>query len=106
MVYLVVSFACILFIGSYVYASEKEKETVSTSNELVFLSASELAEKIKSHQVTSLEVVNAYLDHFNKHNQKGEGVGSAFDFCERSVTKVNIRDCFIQEIILAYRFYL
>jgi len=68
LVYLIVSFACILFIGSYVYASEKDKETVSSSNELVFLSASELAEKIKSHQVTSLEVVNAFLDHIEKHN--------------------------------------
>ncbi|HEX7557255.1 MAG TPA: amidase, partial [Leptolinea sp.] len=68
LVYLIVSFACILFIGSYVYASEKDKETVSSSNELVFLSASELEEKIKSHQVTSLEVVNAYLDHIKKYN--------------------------------------
>jgi len=68
LVYLIASFACILFIGSYVYASEKDKETVSSSNDLVFLSAGELAEKIKSHQVTSLEVVNAYLDHIKKHN--------------------------------------
>jgi amidase len=68
LVYLIISFACILFIGSYVYAGEKEKETVSSSNDLVFLSASELAEKIKSHQVTSLEVVNAYLDHIKNHN--------------------------------------
>ena len=68
LVYLVVSFACILFISSYVDAGEKNKETISSSNELVFLSASELAEKIKSHQVTSLEVVNAYLDHIKKYN--------------------------------------
>ena len=68
LVCLIVSFACILFIGSYVYAGDKEKENVSSSNELVFLSASELAEKIKSHQVTSFEVVNAYLDHINKYN--------------------------------------
>jgi Amidase len=68
LVYLIASFVCIHFIGSYVYASEKKKETVSSSNELVFLSASELAEKIKSHQVTSLEVVNAYLDHIKKYN--------------------------------------
>jgi amidase len=68
LVYLIASFACILFLGSYVYAGEKEKETVSSPNDLVFLSASELAEKIKSHQVTSLEVVNAYLDHIEKHN--------------------------------------
>ena len=27
-----------------------------------------LAEKIKSRQVTSLKVVNAYLDHIEKHN--------------------------------------
>ena len=66
--YLIVSIACVLFIGSYVYAGEKEKETVFSSNDLVFLSASELAEKIKSHQVTSFEVVNAYLDHINKYN--------------------------------------
>jgi len=63
LVYLIVSFACILFLGSYVYAGEKEKEAISSSSELVFLSASELAEKIKSNQVTSLEAVNAYLDH-------------------------------------------
>jgi amidase len=68
LIYLIASFACILFIGSYVYAGEKEKETAFSPNELVFLSASELAEKIKSHQVTSLEVVNAYLDHIEKHN--------------------------------------
>jgi low affinity Fe/Cu permease len=68
LVYLIVIFVCILFIGSYVYASEKQKETISSSNELVFFSASELAEKIKSHQVTSLEVVNAYLNHIEKHN--------------------------------------
>jgi amidase len=69
LVYLIVSFACILFWGSYVYAGEKDKETISSSNELVFLSASELAEKIKSHQITSLEVVNAYFDHIKKHNR-------------------------------------
>jgi amidase len=68
LVYLIASFACIFFIGSYVYAGEKEKETALSSNDLVFLSASELAEKIKSHQVTSLEAVNAYLDHIKKHN--------------------------------------
>jgi amidase len=68
LVYLIASFACIFFIGSYVYAGEKEKETALSSNDLVFLSASELAEKIKSHQVTSLEVVNAYLDHIKKYN--------------------------------------
>jgi amidase len=66
--YLIVIFACILLVGSYVYAGEKKKEAVSSSNELVFLSASELAEKIKSHQVTSLEVVNAYFNHIEKHN--------------------------------------
>jgi amidase len=68
LIYLIASFACIFFIGSYVYASEKDKETVSSSNDLVFLSAGELAEKIRSHQVTSLEVVNAYLDHIKKYN--------------------------------------
>lgn len=68
LVCLIVSLACNLFIGSYVYAGEKEKQTVFSSNEMVFLSASELAEKIKSHQVTSFEVVNAYLDHINKYN--------------------------------------
>lgn len=69
LVYLIVCSAGILFIGSSVYASEKEKQTVSSSNNLVFLSASELAEKIKSRQITSLEAVNAYLDHIEKHNR-------------------------------------
>jgi len=68
LVYLMVCFACIVFIGSSVYAGEKEKETFSSSSDLVFLSASELAEKIRSHQVTSLEVVNACLDQIEKHN--------------------------------------
>lgn len=66
LVCLIACFVCINFLGLNVYAGEKE--TVSSSNELVFLSASELAEKIKSHHVTSLEVVNAYLDHIEKHN--------------------------------------
>ena len=68
LVCLIASFVCIHFLDLCVYAGEKEKETVSSPNDLVFLSASELAEKIKSHQVTSLEVVNAYLDHIKKHN--------------------------------------
>jgi amidase len=65
---LIVCFVCAVFIRSSVYAGEKEKETVS-SNDLVFISASELAERIKSHRVTSLEVVNAYFDHIEKHNR-------------------------------------
>jgi amidase len=68
-IYLISGFACILLIGSNVYAVEKEKETVPSLNDLVFLPASELAEKIKSHEVTSLEVVNAFLDHIKKYNQ-------------------------------------
>jgi len=56
------------FLGSYVNAGEKEKETALSPNGMVFLSASELAEKIKTHRVTSLEVVNAYLDHIKKYN--------------------------------------
>lgn len=38
------------------------------SSGLVVLSASELAEKIRSRQVTSLDVVQAHLDHIRKHN--------------------------------------
>lgn len=59
---------CPSFHGSLVYADEIVKETASSSHELVFLTASELAEKIKSHQVTSLEVVQAFLNQIEKHN--------------------------------------
>lgn len=38
------------------------------SSGLVVLSAGELAEKIRSRQVTSLDVVRAHLDHIKKHN--------------------------------------
>lgn len=68
LIHFILIFACILLISSPVSAGEKKKETVSSSNELVFLSASELAEKIKSRQVTSFEVVNAYFNHIEKHN--------------------------------------
>jgi len=64
LIYLIASFACILFIGSYVYASEKDKETVSSSNDLVFLSASELAERsshIRSHPLRLLMLTSIIL---------------------------------------------
>jgi amidase len=69
LVCLIASFVCIHFLDLCVYAGEKEKETALSSNDLVFLSASELAEKIRSRQVTSLEAVNAYFDHIKKHNR-------------------------------------
>ena len=68
LVYLIVSLVCIHFLDSNVHAGDKEKETTIASNELAFLSASEIAEKIKSRQVTSLEVVNVYLDRIEKFN--------------------------------------
>jgi amidase len=68
LIYLIVSLVCIHFLDSNVLAEDKEKEIAFVSNELAFLSASEIAEKIKSHQVTSLEVVNVYLDRIEKFN--------------------------------------
>lgn len=68
LVYLIISFACIHFLDSNVHAADKEKETAIVPNELAFLSASEIAEKIKSRQFTSLEIVNVYLDRIEKFN--------------------------------------
>lgn len=39
-----------------------------TQNDLVTMSASELARKIQAGQITSLEVVRAHIDHIKKHN--------------------------------------
>lgn len=50
------------------YASEATQEKKLDKNKLVFLSASELANKIKSREVTSLEVVEAHLQHIAKYN--------------------------------------
>lgn len=44
-------------------------EAMDTPNPLVFLSAGELAEKIKSRQVTSREVVRAFLHQIETYNQ-------------------------------------
>ena len=63
--------ACAIMLGtSNGYAAQSGQKAAISSHELVFLSASELAQKIRSRQVTSLEVVEAYLKQIDKQNPK------------------------------------
>jgi amidase len=58
--------AVLIITGTNAFAMEKG----IASHDLIFLSASELAQKIRLRQVTSLEVVDAYLAQIAKHNGK------------------------------------
>jgi len=48
--------------------------------------------------------VNLFQKEILNFDNKGEGVGSAFDLCEWSDTKVNIRECSIKVIIEVYHY--
>lgn len=51
-------------------AADRKSMKDVAPHDLVFMSASELAQKIQSRQVTSLEVVDAYLAQIAKYNSK------------------------------------
>ena len=69
--FIFISIIClIMLLSSDTLAAEQASKKGIASHDLVFLSASELAQKIRSRQVTSLEVVDAYLAQIDKHNSK------------------------------------
>ena len=69
--FIFISIIClIMLLSSDTLAAEQESKKGIASHDLVFLLASELAQKIRSRQVTSLEVVDAYLAQIAKHNSK------------------------------------
>ena len=69
--FIFISIIClIMLLSSDTLAAEQESKKGIASHDLVFLSASELAQKIRSRQVTSLEVVDAYLAQIAKYNGK------------------------------------
>ena len=56
--------------GTVAGAADQESKKEIDPHDLVFMSASELALKIQSRQVTSVEVVEAYLAQIAKYNGK------------------------------------
>jgi amidase len=65
------SIVCLtMLLPSDTLAADKGPKKGIASHDLVFMSAGELAQKIRSRQVTSLEVVDAYLAQIAKYNGK------------------------------------